>query len=229
MTNGIKADIAKKLRFEIKFFNKALEDIIDCDDIKLNLDKQNLIVDGKLCTISDMTRLSNLELGRLDARILNREEHFHSIVAPSSPRNDDESQIISQNANAKWVSFRRQEIIFDDEKCFLLSLRDVTSQHRLEKLVHDQESLKKLLITIQNHLEAPMHEIVKHTKELIKHSRQEDTSPTLINELLMKSLVKQKMSLFRCRDLLEHSESLSNNNESVFKLYKATESISRLI
>jgi len=54
--------------------------------------------------------------------------------------------------------------VFDGEKCLLLSLRDVTSQHKLKRQSDDFESLKKLHIIIQNDLEEPLNRIIQSTK-----------------------------------------------------------------
>ena len=50
--------------------------------------------------------------------------------------------------NEKWINLRRQDIIFEGEKCLLLSLRDVSASHKLSKSNQKIELLKKLSSTI---------------------------------------------------------------------------------
>ena len=50
-----------------------------------------------------------------------------------------------------------------------------------------------------------------------------------VSELLSKILVSSKMGLFRCRDLLEINTGATVKDLSVFKLNRATESVSRII
>ena len=47
----------------------------------------------------------------------------------------NKSSLIENKAaeNEKWINLRRQDIIFEGEKCLLLSLRDVSASYKLYK------------------------------------------------------------------------------------------------
>jgi len=50
-----------------------------CEDLQTHLSAQTLLINGKLQTLNQITALTNNELSRKDARIVNREDHFHDL------------------------------------------------------------------------------------------------------------------------------------------------------
>ena len=65
------------------------------------------------------------------------------------------------------MNVRRQKIIFDGEKCILLSLRDVTPRYLLELTQKEQRMLTKLHMTISKDLIDPLSLIGTSAKWLI--------------------------------------------------------------
>ena len=61
------------------------------------------------------------------------------------------------------------------------------------------------------------------------HKEERDIMEDSISELLSKILVSSKLGLFRCRDLLEINTGAELKDLSIFKIKKATESITRII
>lgn len=104
---------------------------------------------------------------------------------------------------------RRQEIFFDGEKCLLLSFRDVTPSHILDKAKEESALLKKLHMTISKDLIDPLSLIATSAKYIIrKQKARSNQSLQIVNkekelENLYNILVASKLSLFKCKDLLE--------------------------
>lgn len=119
--------------------------------------------------------------------------------------------------------------MFGDERCLLLSMRDVTPHYKLRKQQSDLKYLKKLKFTIQKDLEAPLSKLVQHAKQMIREIRRSGIKSDNLNEILLKIFLQSKMSLFRCRDLLEMNTGETVVDQSVFILSKPTESIVKLL
>jgi len=130
----------------------------------------------------------------------------------------------------KWVNLRHQEIIFEGEKCVLLSMRDVSSTHKLSKSKQEIELLKKLSTTISEDLIDPLSLIAVSVNWLIRW--QKDNSPNEeVLENLYRILVASKMSLFKCKDLLEISSGMDTMQQSntQFSLKKVTDEITDIV
>ena len=111
-----------------------------------------------------MTCESKEELNRFDAQVIKREDHIHLDASISQDR---------ETIEQKWVNVRRQKMIFDGEKCLLLSLRDVTSSHMLDKTKKESEMLKKLHMTISKDLVDPLNLITTSAKWLIMWQKEQ--------------------------------------------------------
>ena len=71
------------------------------------------------------------------------------------------------NEEQKWVNISRQEIIFDEQKCLLLSFRDVSAAHQLKHTKHDVQVLKRLQTTISRDFDDPLNLINTSAKWLL--------------------------------------------------------------
>lgn len=113
----------------------------------------------------------------------------------------------------KWVNMRQEKIEFDGKMCLLLSLRDVSSSHILQKTKQEVELLRKLHLTILHDLVDPLSLIHVSAAWLVKYhqmlkkkneeSFQTGGRSTEAFENMFNILVASKMSLFKCKDLME--------------------------
>lgn len=114
-----------KINYDVMFQNNAIEKMLGFDDIQQNLHTPRLLITNKMQTLHDMTTKSNEELSKLNARVIQREDHIHldrTFGGTLDAKDDD-----------KWVNMRQEKIEFDGKTCLLLSLRDVSTSHILQK------------------------------------------------------------------------------------------------
>ena len=140
------------------------------EDLQKNLHTPSLLLNNTIHSLHEMTHKTNTELTHLDARVVCREDHIHLENTFKSKKESMNSSFIEPIAaeNEKWINLRRQDIIFEGEKCLLLSLRDVSASHKLSKSNQKIELLKKLSSTISEDLIDPLSLIVLSVKWLIR-------------------------------------------------------------
>jgi len=59
-----------RIRFDVKFQNRAMENIMGFKDIQKNLHTPSLLLDKTIQTLHELTRKSNSELTHLEARVV---------------------------------------------------------------------------------------------------------------------------------------------------------------
>lgn len=102
----------------------------------------------------------------------------------------------------KWVSIRRQEIIFDDAKCLLVSLHDLSERHKVSQQQKQINILKMLHSSVSGDLVDTLSMIGVTASWLIKWHKANAPNDEILAKLY-RILVASKMSFFKCNDLLE--------------------------
>lgn len=125
------ADEEDNLRYEVKFQNKAIESLFNSKELGKKLHSPSLLIGEKLVTLHEATKKQLVNLSSLDVRILDREDHVHL----RREQLQNETLLIEEQTlrPEKWVSIRRQEIIFDEAKCLLVSMYDQSERHKISK------------------------------------------------------------------------------------------------
>lgn len=102
---------------------------------------------------------------------------------------------------------QQQKLIFDGEECVVVSLRDISTTHELQRAKDDVALLQKLNLTISKDLIDPLNLIffvinwlLKWYEKLEPRHKQDE-----VYENMIKIMIASKMSTFKCKDLLELS------------------------
>ena len=118
----------------------------------------------------------------------------------------------------------------------MLSLKDVTSHLELEKAKQEVAMLQKLQLTISKDLVDPLNLIFFCVKWLIQFQQKhkQDQKSKEFMEHLFNIMIASKMSIYKCKDLLELSvvaQPSQNMQQTLmkFRLSKATKEIAKII
>lgn len=113
-----------------------------------------------------------------------------------------------------WINIRRQEIIFDNEKCILLSLHNLSERHKLLKKQEEVDLYKKLHCMVTEHMIDPLSLISLSASWLIKWMNKNCPNKTAeVNENLNNILVAAKINFFKCNNMLKLSGSTQENSD----------------
>lgn len=174
---------------------------------------------------------------------MKREDHPHPEKENSGQkvRKVDILQSSSgSSGSTRWVNLHRTEIMFEGDRCLLLSMRDISSNFALNQKKEQVELLKKFSKTISKDLVDPLNLIIASANWLIwQHKEKQKASDQAdsysqnqeVLENLYNILVASKMSLFKCKDLLEINASSATLQQSLtrFRLKRSTEEIKNII
>ena len=132
---SLTTDNNKVIRYEVKFQNKAVESIFGSTDIEKHLHTPMMVLDDKIKSLHEVMKPQNIQQ---NIRVLQREDHLHLQSDDEVPRPHPNTDNLLESRRKKedskhevWISIRKQDIIFDNEKCSLLSLHNHSARHRL--------------------------------------------------------------------------------------------------
>lgn len=93
-----------------------------------------LVLENQLQTFHELTKIDSDKL-LSDVRLLQRGEYVHQAHSQASSHNNplisQQSDGLMTYTNEKWVNIRRQDILFDDEQCLLITIRDLSERKQL--------------------------------------------------------------------------------------------------
>ena len=235
--NGLTLD-DKVARYEVKFQNQALENLFGEVGVEKQLHTPSLLLEDKLHSLHQLTKKNIQDLHEKDIRVLDREDHINETYLAQRHESSTRSLILAEKERRrnprpeKWVNINRQDIIFDNQRCLLISMHDVSQRHKLSEQQKQIEMLKKLQSTISEDLIDPLSMMGVSSSWLIKWYRKQGEANPEILQKLQQILIASKMSYFKCCDLLQFSDSakLSSARETnSFYLSKVTKEISEII
>ena len=118
------------------------------DNLPKDMHTPSLLLRNKMYSLVAMTTMSDIELSQVEIKVVKREDHVHiensltNLVGSKETDTFSTKFIKSEDGeHDKWVSLQKQEILFGGEKCVMLSLRDVTSLHILNKTKQEKALL----------------------------------------------------------------------------------------